>query len=89
MLTIVTIMFTLPYLTERLDYFPLVHIPFNISGAEKECFFVFNRMDSIVEGREEFQVRVYTLLTPELAIDVRMARIILEDDDCELIVILK
>ena len=42
-------------------------------------------MDKIAEGQEEFQVRVYTLLSPQFAIDVRMARIIVVDDDCELI----
>ena len=84
-MTMIFYVHTFLYHTARLDYFPLVGIPFNISGSEKECFFVFNYMDKIAEGQEEFQVRVYTLLTPQFAIDVRMARIIVVDDDCELI----
>lgn len=74
-----------PPLTAHLDFFPIVQVRFNITGSEKECFFIYNSKDGLAEGQEEFQVHVYTLLTPELAIDVRIARIILEDDDCELI----
>ncbi|XP_064384002.1 uncharacterized protein LOC135332992 [Halichondria panicea] len=66
---------------ERLDYFPLGYIFFNISDSERKCFFIYNYRDNLPEGREEFTVRVYTFFFRNFVIDVRTARVILEDDD--------
>ncbi len=73
----------IPPLTERLDFFPVRFIFFNITDTERRCFFIYNYRDNLPEGREEFTVRVYTLFSERFATDVKTAQIILVDDDGE------